>query len=101
MRAAVVGHVEWMEFVPVEHVPRAGEIVGAAESWCQAAGGGAVAALQLAQLAESVQFFTTLGDDELGRASKAELEKQGVEVHATFLAVPQRKGFTYLDCVTY
>ena len=97
MRAAVVGHVEWMEFVPVEHVPRAGEIVGAAESWSQAAGGGAVAALQLAQLAESVQFFTTLGDDELGRASKAELEKQGVEVHATFLAVPQRKGFTYLD----
>ena len=29
MRAAVVGHVEWMEFVPVEEVPRAGEIVHA------------------------------------------------------------------------
>ena len=30
MRAAVVGHVEWLEFVPVAVVPRPGEIVHAA-----------------------------------------------------------------------
>ena len=29
MRVAVVGHVEWVEFVRVENVPRAGEIVHA------------------------------------------------------------------------
>ena len=97
MRAAVVGHVEWMEFVPVERVPRAGEIVGAPDSWAQAAGGGAVAAVQLAQLADSVQLFTVLGDDELGRSAKTELDERGIEVHATFVDTPQRKGFTYLD----
>jgi len=97
VRAAVVGHVEWIEFVPVEHVPRAGEIVSATESWGQAAGGGVVAAVQLAQLADSVLLFTALGADELGRRAKAELTKRGVEVHASFVDMPQRKGFTYLD----
>ena len=53
MRAAVVGHIEWMEFVPVEAVPRPGEIVHADESWEQAAGGGSVAAVQLSKLADS------------------------------------------------
>src|SRR5688572_29506294 len=97
MRAAVVGHVEWMEFVPVEHVPRAGEIVGAEESWQEAAGGGAVAAVQLARLADSVDFFTALGSDDLGRKAKTELEERGIAVHAAFVDAPQRKGFTYLD----
>jgi len=97
MRAAVVGHIEWMEFVPVEHVPRTGEIIGAEESWAEAAGGGAVAAVQFAQLADSVLFITALGADELGRRAKAELEERGIEVHAAFVDAPQRKGFTYLD----
>ena len=97
MRAAVVGHVEWMEFVPVERVPRAGEIVHATESWEQAAGGGVVAAVQLAQLADSVHFFTALGADAPGRRAKAELEGRGIEVHASFVDAPQRKGFTYVD----
>ena len=89
--------MEWIEFVPVEHVPRAGEIVSASESWGQAAGGGAVAAVQLTQLADSVLFFTTFGADELGRRAKTELTERGVEVHASFVDAPQRKGFTYLD----
>jgi ribokinase len=97
VRAAVVGHVEWIEFVPVERVPRQGEIVGASESWGQAAGGGSVAAVQFAQLANSVLFFTTFGADELGRRAKAELEGRGIEVHASFVEKPQRKGFTFLD----
>jgi len=97
VRAAVVGHVEWMEFVPVERVPRTGEIVHATESWEQAAGGGVVAAVQLAQLADSVVFFTALGADALGRRAKAELEGRGIEIHASFVDAPQRKGFTYVD----
>ena len=82
MRAAVVGHVEWMEFVPVEAVPRPGEIVHADESWEQAAGGGSVAAVQLVQLADSVDFFTVLGNDEPAQLARAELEARGVTVHA-------------------
>ena len=42
MRAAVVGHVEWIEFAHVEHVLRPGEIVQASGFTQLPAGGGAV-----------------------------------------------------------
>ena len=66
MNLAVVGHVEWVEFLRVEAVPRPGEIVHALERWEEPAGGGAVAAVQLANLNGSVHLFTALGEDELG-----------------------------------
>ena len=97
MRAAVVGHVEWLEFVPVEAVPRPGEIVHADESWEQAAGGGSAAAVQLTKLADSVDFFTALGNDEHARLAREELEARGITVHATAVDAPQRSGFTFLD----
>ena len=40
MRAAVVGHVEWLEFVPVEAVPRPGEIVHATSPGSRPPGAG-------------------------------------------------------------
>lgn len=97
VRCAVVGHVEWIEFAAVEHVPVSGEIVHAEETWEQAGGGGSVAAVQLSLLAESVAFFTALSGDELGRRAKAELEARGIEVHAAFVEAPQRRAFTYVD----
>jgi ribokinase len=89
--------VEWIEFVPVDHVPAPGEIVHADGTWAEAAGGGAVAAVQLSKLADSVDFFTALGDDELGRRALAVLEGRGIDVHASFVDLPQRRGFTYVD----
>src|SRR3954447_21308830 len=50
-RFAVVGHVEWIEFGRVVHVPAPGEIVEAGDAFEEAAGSGAVAAVQLAKLA--------------------------------------------------
>src|SRR5947209_10119272 len=97
MRVAVVGHVEWVEFVRVERVPAAGEIVHALETWEEAAGGGAIAAVQLAKLNGSAHFFTSLGNDELGRRSREELEAYGVTLHAAAAGVPQRRAFTYVD----
>src|SRR5690348_13401312 len=97
MRIAVVGHVEWVEFVRVEHVPRPGEIVHSLERWENAGGGGAVAAVQLAQLNGGVELFTALGDDELGRRSRAELEARGVTVHSASSGEPMRRAFTYVD----
>jgi ribokinase len=97
MRAAVVGHVEWIEFLHVQGVPRPGEIVGARDWWAEPAGGGTVAAVQLAQLADSVLFFTSLGSDEMGRRARTEIEALGIEVHAAVHGGPQRRGFTYLD----
>src|SRR3954466_10211621 len=97
MKAAVVGHVEWIEFARVERLPTAGEIVHAEEFWEEAAGGGGVASVQLAKLADSALLFTALGDDELGRLAKDHLEAQGVHMHAAFRDLPQRRGFTFLD----
>lgn len=99
MRVAVVGHVEWVTFIAVDHVPIAGEIVHAADSWDTAGGGGAGAAVQLANLAGSCDFFTALGDDELGHRAKAELEARGVIVHAAFRAEPTRRAITHVDSV--
>jgi len=97
VNVAVVGHVEWVEFARVEEMPRAGEIVHSLESWEEPAGGGAVAAVQLANLNGSAQLFTALGDDELGRRSRTELEQRGVTVHSSTLGEPQRRAFTHVD----
>jgi len=97
LRVAVVGHVEWIEFVRVERVPQRGEIVTASESWEEPAGGGAVAAVRLARLAASCTFFTALGDDWRGRQAAEELTELGVRVETTFRPEPQRHGFVYLD----
>jgi ribokinase len=96
-KVAVVGHVEWVEFGRVDHVPTPGEIVHATEFWQEAGGGGAVAAVQLAKLAGEALFFTALGDDEIGRGAQARLEELGVTVHAAFRDEPQRRGFVHLD----
>jgi ribokinase len=97
VRVAVVGHVEWIQFARVEQVPAPGEIVTAEETWEEAAGGGAVAAVQLAKLNGGCTFYTLLGDDELGRKAQAQLRKQGVEVEAEFVPRPTRRGFTFVD----
>ena len=97
MKAAVVGHVEYVEFALVDHVPKPGEIVHAEDTWAEAAGGGSVAAVQLAKLAGRSLFYTALGDEELGHRAKLELEGHGVRVHCEFKHKPQRRGFTYLD----
>jgi ribokinase len=96
-RVAVVGHVEWIEFARVPHVPRAGEIVHATEWWQDCGGGGAVSVVQLAKLAGSAEFFTALAEDELGRRARERLESFGVAVHAGRREGDQRRGFTYLD----
>jgi ribokinase len=97
MRAAVVGHVEWIEFGRVEHVPAAGEIVHVTDSWQEPGGGGAVAAVQLAKLAGEATLYTALGDDEVGHRAKRELERLGLRVHAVFRPEPQRRGYVHVD----
>jgi ribokinase len=97
MRAAVVGHVEWIDFAVVQRVPEAGEIVHASEAWEEAAGGGAVAAVQLARLAGDCLFLTALGDDERGHRVKEALEALGVRVEAAWREHPQRRGLVHID----
>jgi ribokinase len=98
MTTAVVGHVEWVECAIVDRVPRAGEIAHARASFEVPAGGGAVAAVQLARLAGECTFYTALGDDELGERAVAELTEMGVRVEAAILpGKSTRRGFAFLD----
>src|SRR6266576_5624481 len=98
MKTAVVGHVEWTEFAEVDHVPRPGEIVRVHETFSEPAGGGAVAAVQLARLAGECTFYTALGDDSLGERSHAHLSDLGVRVEAALRSDEEtRRAFTYLD----
>jgi ribokinase len=97
VRAAVVGHVEWVRFAQVEQVPAQGEIITAVDTWEEPAGGGAVAAGELVRLGAEVDFFVAVGNDELGRSTLGALEELGCRVHAATRDEPQRRAFTYLD----
>jgi ribokinase len=96
-KVAVVGHVEWVQFAHVEHVPRAGGLVHAHDPFEEPAGGGAVAAVQLARLAGGAVLVTALGDDEPGRRSAERLAELGVEVRAAWRPQPTRRALTLVD----
>lgn len=97
MRAAVVGHTEWIEFGHVERVPAAGDIVHATGAWEEPGGGGAVAAVQLARLAGSSTFITALGDDERAASTRRELSRRGVRVEAVMRDEPSRRAMVFVD----
>ena len=97
MRVAVVGHVEWVDFLVVERLPQRGAIVQVKSAWQEAAGGGADTAVQLRKLAGSATLFTALGDDDHGRKSFGELTGRGVRVEAAWREEPQRRAVCFLD----
>jgi ribokinase len=102
-KVAVVGHVEWVQFGHVRRLPRAGEVAHADGAFEEPAGGGAVAAVQLARLAGECVLFTVLGEDDAGRRSAARLGELGVEVlhepptHTRAKAPPTRRAVTLVD----
>jgi ribokinase len=96
-RVAVVGHVEWVQFACVPHVPRAGEVMHAHDPFEEPAGGGAVAAVQLARLAGSAALFTAVGEDGHGSRSVARLRELGVHVWAASRAAATRNAVTLVD----
>jgi ribokinase len=98
LRVAVVGHVEWVEFLRVPHVPAPGDIVHASEVFEQAAGGGAVAAVQLRKLAGACLFLTALGDDEIGRRAFEDLRGRRVQLEVAWRSDElQRRAVTFID----
>ncbi len=96
-RVAAVGHVEWVQFARVEHVPRAGEVEHARDAFEEPAGGGAVAAVQLARLAGRARLLTALGTDDVGERSRAHLGELGVEVAHASRTEPTRRAVTLTD----
>ena len=95
---AVVGHVEWVDFVPVAHLPQPGAVVHAHGGFSRAAGGGGVVSVVLAELGAEVDFFCALGGDEIGHRAAAELTRRGVRVHAAWRREqPTRRAVTMLE----
>jgi len=98
LRLAVVGHVEWVEFLAVDQLPHPGAIGHALRTLQEPAGGGAVVAVQMARLQpRPVQFFTALGRDSIGEACVQRLEDLGLDVHVAWREAPTRRGVSMVD----
>ena len=98
MQLAAVGHIEWIEFGHVDHVPRAGEIAHATDVWQEVGGGGAVAAVQLSRISGDSDLFTALGDDPVGAAARRRLSTLGTRVRAeSRRGVATRRAVTLVD----
>jgi ribokinase len=96
-RVAVVGHIEWVDFIPVRHFPQPGEVIHACGAFTRAAGGGGVVAGVLAELGASVDFFTALGRDAGGDAACAQLSERGVRMEVAWRpSDPTRRAVTLL-----
>jgi ribokinase len=97
-RVAVVGHIEWVDFVSVERMPRQGEVVHAESLVTRAAGGGGVVSVVLAELGAEVDFFCALGDDDHGHEAATQLASRGVRAHVAWReGKPTRRAVTLLE----
>lgn len=96
-RVGVVGHVDYVTFAVTDRIAGVGEITHARDTFDRAAGGGAVAAAQMAELAGTSLLLTALGNDELAKVAVDQLVARGVEVHAARHAGARtRRGWTFL-----
>lgn len=96
-RVGVIGHVEWVDFLPVPRFPHRGEVIHALGGFLRAGGGGGVAAVVLAEFGAEVEFFTALGDDAAGRAALEQLTERGVHVQVAWRKEPTRRAVTLLE----
>jgi ribokinase len=96
-RVAVVGHVEWVDFLAVPHLPSLGQITPATRVRTNAAGGAVVAAVVLAGLGAEVDFYGAVGADSLGERATAELEAHGITVHMARRGGATRQVITFID----
>jgi ribokinase len=97
MRLAVVGHVEWVDFLVVGRLPHQGEILHVRSAHEAAAGGGSMAAYALRALNGTCRFVCAVGDDARAAQAAEGLRAGGIEVDAVVRRAPQRRIVTYLD----
>ena len=98
LKFAVVGHIEWINFIQVDQLPKPGLISHAEKSLEYPAGGGSVIAKRLSELTHGeVHFFTALGNDFYGNKCLNILENMGIKLHVAWRDKPTRKGFSVID----
>ena len=95
---AVVGHVEWMNFLKVDQLPKPGVISHSEKSLENPAGAGSVIAKRLSELTlKQIHFFTALGNDEYGDRCFKILSNMGIKLHVAWRDKPTRRGFSIVD----
>ena len=98
LRFAIIGHVEWINFLQVDYLPKAGLICHSKRSFEMPAGGGAVIAKTLSEMTTcEIHFFTSLGNDFYGNQTKEIFQKMGINLHIAWRNSPTRKGFSLVD----
>jgi len=95
---AVVGHVEWMNFLKVDQLPQPGVISHSEKSLEYPAGGGSIIAKTLSELTlNQIHFFTALGNDDYGDRCFKILSNMGMNLHVAWRDKPTRRGFSMID----
>ncbi len=98
LKFAVIGHIEWINFIEVDQLPQPGLISHSKRSLEYPAGGGSVIAKKLSELTNSkVHFYTALGHDFYGKQCLKILENMGIKLHVAWRDQPTRKGFSLTD----
>ncbi len=98
LKFAVIGHIEWINFLKVDSLPKPGIISHSDISLEYPAGGGALIAKTLHELTNNeVHFFTSLGTDYYGRESVRFFDEIGLKLHVAWRDKPTRKGFSLID----
>ena len=98
LKLAVIGHVEWVTFLKVDQIPLAGQISHAKDCFEEAAGGAAVAAVQMARLInEPVDLITSLGKDSYGEKCYERLSELGLNLKVAWREKPTRKGISLIS----
>ena len=95
---AVVGHVEWINFLRVDQFPKPGVISHSKKSLEYPAGGGSIIAKTLSELTlNQIHFFTALGNDDNGQRCFKILSNMGIKLHVAWRDKPTRRGFSLID----
>ena len=95
---AVVGHVEWINFLKVDQLPKPGVISHSEKSLEYPAGGGSIIAKILSELSlNQIHFFTALGKDDYGDKCFKILSSMGIKLHVAWREKPTRRGFSLID----
>jgi ribokinase len=95
--AAVVGHIELVTFLTIDRPLVAGMIAQCPTAFDEPAGGGAMAAAELARLAGRCALYTGLGEDAGSLGISSRLAALGVDVVGTAVAGPHRRATTIVD----
>ena len=95
---SVVGHIEWINFLKVDQLPKKGVISHSEKSLELPAGGGSVIAKTLCELTQNqIHFFTALGNDDYGDRCFKILSNMGIKLHVAWSDKPTRRGFSMID----